>query len=252
MRTAAAAYELSAFEGDGSSLTFFELSLVGKEIDGAYHLESRFLQFSQRRLVSRVRSDHPRPQRGEVAAGCPLLAVLHDSARAAAKERLHWQSTLPERGEEVSLFLHVALALPPVKYRESVRTDEVRGIDDAQVAIDLSENHVQVNGRRFLRHYDNDEVRNFGLLENERREAVDTGRAGALAETDQQDIFTKRMDVAAFQCVIAPAFGRAVVKNPLVCELGMEGEERFHYQLFGPASMEPHGADHHVLIDRHR
>ena len=60
------------------------------------------------------------------------------------------------------------LALVPVQHRQPLRPDEVRRKDDAQLAIDLREDHVEMDRRVLLRHHDDDDCRvTLGLLEEQ-------------------------------------------------------------------------------------
>ena len=96
----------------------------------------------------------------------------------------------------------MAVALLPLKYRQAVRSDEVGRINHAQLAVDLCENHVEVNGGRLLRHHDHDEVRDLRLLEQNRRETVDSRGARSLAEADEEHVLAEWMYVAALESVI--------------------------------------------------
>src|SRR5438034_7933220 len=100
--------------------------------------------------------------------------------------------------------------------RQSVRSNEVGLINYAQLAIDVRKDHVEMNCSRLLRHHHDDEVRHFGLFEEERGETVNAGRTRSLAEADQQHIFAERMNVATLESVIESPFCRSVVQNPLV------------------------------------
>src|SRR5688500_20331956 len=124
---------------------------------------------------------------------------------------------MPESGENVRLLTHVAVSLLPVENGKTIRADEVRRINHAQLAIDVREDHVEVDCRRFLRHHYDDEVRHLGLLEQERRETVDTGGARTLAEPDEQNIFAQWMNIAAFEGVVEPPLHRPGVDNSTVC-----------------------------------
>src|SRR5712671_5951522 len=117
-----------------------------------------------------------------------------------------------ESGEQIRLLLHVSLALLPQKYRQTIGPNEVGRVDDAQLAVDVREDHVEMDRRRLLRHYDDDEIGDIRLLEQERSETVDPRGARPLTEPDQQNIFAQRMNVAALQCVVEPALDRPVVK----------------------------------------
>src|SRR5205085_1460601 len=111
------------------------------------HFEAGFLQLSQCGLVSCVGSDDTGAQCCKVTTRRPLLAVLDDSSRAAAQQRLHRESALFERSEQIRLLPHVALALAPLKYRQTIRSNEVGWINNTEIAIDMGEDHVEVDRR---------------------------------------------------------------------------------------------------------
>src|SRR6185295_17901178 len=158
-------------------------------------------------FVSRIRSEYARTECRKVTARRPLLPILRDSPRAAAEQRLHRQTTLLQRGEQISLFLHVAVAFAPMKYRQTIRSNEVGRINNAQIAIDLGKDHVEMDCRCFLRHHDDDEVGHVGLLEDELGESIDTGWARALAEANQQHILAQRVHVPTLESVVAAPLG---------------------------------------------
>src|SRR5687767_11652830 len=112
-----------------------------------------------------------------------------------------------ERCEQIRLLLHVALALLPMKYRQAVRSNEVRGINHAELAVNMREDHVEVDGSRLLRHHDDDEVADFRLLEQQRGETVDSGGARSLAEADEEHVLAEWMNISALERVIESSLG---------------------------------------------
>src|SRR5207237_5606281 len=134
VRPAAAAHQLATLEGDDGALIGRDLDTVGKKIRCGSHFEAGFLQLSQCGLVSCVGSDDTGAQRCKVTTRRPLLAVLDDSSRAAAQQRLHREPALFERSEQIRLLPHVALALAPLKYRQTVRSNEVGRINNTEIA----------------------------------------------------------------------------------------------------------------------
>src|SRR4029077_8172177 len=108
----------------------------------------------------------------------------------------------------------------PLKYRQTVRSNEVGRINHAQLTIDVGKDHVEMDGGRLLRHHHNDEVRDLRLVEQNRGEAVDSRGTRSFAEADEQHVLTERMHIAAFECMVEAPLYRAVVDDPLVTELG--------------------------------
>src|SRR6266513_851935 len=131
MRPATTANELSTFEGDCRTLVRRDVRILRQEVRRRYHFETSFFQLSQCRLVSRIRSNNARPQCCKVTTGCPLLAVLDDSFRAATENWFHRESALFQGSEQIRLLLHARLALLPQEYRQPIRPDEVGRINDA-------------------------------------------------------------------------------------------------------------------------
>ena len=166
---------------------------------------------------------------------------------AAAEHRLDRHVARRERGEDARPLVDRRLALPPVQHGQPLRADEVRRKHGAQLAIDLREDHVEVDRRVFLRHHDDDDVAHFGLLEQARRELIDRRGTRALAEADDDQVAAKRMDVAALERVVHPSLRRAVVQNARIGELRMVREQRLHDDRFGPPDRVAHRADQHVL-----
>ena len=70
-------------------------------------------------------------------------------------------------------FSHRAGALSPVKNRQALRSHEVRRIHDAKLAVDLREDHVEVNRRSSPGMTTMMIVFHFGMLEQHVREMVD-------------------------------------------------------------------------------
>ena len=69
----------------------------------------------------------------------------------------------------------------------------------------MSEDHVEVDGRRFLRHHDDYQVAHFRLLEQQRGKAVDSRGARSLAEPDQQHILAQRMNISTLERMVEPS-----------------------------------------------
>jgi hypothetical protein len=157
-----------------------------------------------------------------------------------------------ESSEQIRLLAHMRLPFLPMKYGQAIWSDEVRRINDAEIAIDVGKDHVEMDRRRLLGHDDDDDVGDLCLLEEQRHKTVDSRGTRPLAEADQQHILAQRMHVATFERMVEPSLRRSIVQNSLIAELGMRGEERLHDQLFRPPRVKSHRADHHVLIDRHR
>ena len=53
----------------------------------------------------------------------------YDPLGPSAKNRLHGESAMLERREQIRLLFHMAFALLPKKYRQTVRSNEVGGIN---------------------------------------------------------------------------------------------------------------------------
>ncbi len=140
----------------------------------------------------------------------------------------------------------------PVQHAEPLRADEVRGVADAEIAIHLGEDHVQVDGGVLLRHHDDDDVGDAGLREQQLREVVDRAGAGTLAEADQHQVIAEGVHVASLERVVQPTLHGPVVEDALVAQQRVVEEERLHDQLFRPADAVPHRADEHVAPHAHR
>ena len=94
------------------------------------------------------------------------------------------------------------------------------GKHDAQLAIDLREDHVEVDRRVLLRHHDDDDVFDLRLREEQRRELVDRGGTRAFAEADDDEILAERMDVAAFERVVHPTLDAPSYRIPALRSIG--------------------------------
>src|SRR6185437_15937158 len=216
-----------------------------------YSVAGRF-HLAQRLVIACVTHRKAGPYREEVASGCPLLPLLHDALSAAAHDGIDTHAALLQRGEHVGHLAHRRIALAPVQNRQTFGAEEVRRMDHALLAVDLSEDHVQVDRGVFLGHHDHDDIGDRGVAEHQRHELVDCRRTGPLTESDHQQIRTQWVYVAAFERVVHPPLDRSVVQYPRVREQWMVREQRLHDQLFGPARTVPHGADHDVPAESHR
>ena len=118
---------------------------------------------------------------------------MHRPAVTAAEHRLERHSTFGERGEHIRPLVKRRFTLSPVQNRQPLRSDEVRRKYRAQLAIELREDHVEVDCRALFRHHDDDHVADFGPLEQRGCELVDRRGARAFAKADDHEITTKRM-----------------------------------------------------------
>ena len=131
----------------------------------------------ERRLVALIGHDDARPKRDEVASRGPLFALLRRAMTAAARDRLHRHPTRFQRRKDIRRLAERRLPFVPVEYGQSLGPNEMRWVDDAQLPINLREYHVEMNGRRHLRHHHDKNVGDVGALEEQARELVDARRA---------------------------------------------------------------------------
>src|SRR6185312_5353385 len=146
-RAAAAAHQLRALERDHRPLSVANALLSREETDGRHHFESHLLQLAQRRLVAGVRDQDAGTRGDEVASARPLLALLDRAHLAAAEHRLHGQPNGLQRGEDVRHLAHVPLSFATMQNRQALGAHEVRRMNGRQLAIELRENHVEMNRR---------------------------------------------------------------------------------------------------------
>src|SRR5438128_2678119 len=99
-RTAAAADELRALEGDDGAVALTDAVIPGEERRAAHDAEAHALELVQRPFVALVRQDHARPDRDEIAARRPLLSLLHRAPAAATEDGLDGHATGLERVED--------------------------------------------------------------------------------------------------------------------------------------------------------
>src|SRR5688500_10553066 len=250
--SAAAANELAPLEGDDRTLAVGNALLSGEEGNRRNDLEAHALHLPERSLVSRVRQHEPGTHRREVAPGRPLLALLHDATLPAAGDRLHRRAALAQGREHARHLLQLRLSLAPEENRQSFGSNEVRWIHHAQLAIDLREDHVEVDRRVLLRHDHDDDVLRSSVLEEQARKLVDRGRTRTLAEADHDEVLADRMDVPALKGVVQAPFDGAVVEYPFVLQERVIHEEPLHDQLLRPPHPVAHRPDHDVPIDPHR
>ena len=122
-------------------------------------------QLVERRFVPLVGENDARAHRDEVTSGRPLLAFLERAAVAAAEDRLERHAARRQRGDDVRLLVDRLFALAPMQHGEPLRADEVRRKHGAQLAVDLREDHVEVDRGVLLGHHDDDDVADLGLVE---------------------------------------------------------------------------------------
>ena len=135
-----------------------------------------------------------------------------------------------------------------MEHGQPLRADEVRRIDDAQLAIDLREDHVEMDRVVLFRHHDDDDVLHRRALEKDRRDLVDRRGARALAEADDHEVAAQRMDVAALDRVVHAPLRRAVVQNAGVGERRVVREQRLHDDRFRPPDRVAHRPDENVIV----
>ena len=87
------------------------------------------------------------------------------------------------------------------------------------------------------------------MLEHEIAQVIERGRAGALAEAEDQEVGSQRVHVAALEGVVGALLLGAVVQDPRVLETRVVPEQRLDEQFFRPADPVPHRADDGVLAD---
>ena len=125
----------------------------------------------------------------------------------------------------------------------------MRRINDAQLAIDLREDHVEVNRGPLGGQHDDDDIGHAAMLERQLAQQIERRGARTLAEAKHQQIGADGMDVSAFERVVQPLLIGAVVQNPRVRERRVVAEQRLDEQLLGPAHAVAHRADDRVLAD---
>src|SRR5439155_5035447 len=248
-RTAATADQLAPLDGDHGPLPVPQGLRPVEQVRGRDCLEPRVLELAQGGLVAGVGDHHARPHGDEVAGRRPLLPLLEGAIGPAAE---HWLERLIHRlegGEKVRHLFHALRFLAPVQHREPLRSHKMRWIDAAQLAIELREDHVQVNRGALVGEHHDDHVLHAAMLEHQVAQVVEGGGAGALAEAEQQQIGTQGMHIPALQRVVVALFLGAVVQNAGVVEARVIAEQRLDEQLLGPAHAVAHRADDRVLPD---
>ncbi len=125
----------------------------------------------------------------------------------------------------------------------------MRWVNATQLAIELGEDHVEMDRGALVRQHDDDRVAHAAMLERHVAEVVQGRRARPLAEAEQQEIRAQRVYVPTLERVVVPLLLGAVVQNPGVLETGVIAEQRLDEQLLGPAHAVAHRADDRVLPD---
>src|SRR5947208_1833792 len=222
--TAAAAHQLAPVHRDHRPLTVVQRLLTRQQVHGGDRLEPRMLELPQRGLVAGVGDRHAGPHREEIAGRGPLLALLERAVRPAAEHRLERLIHRLHGGEEIGHLLHPFRFLAAVQHREALRPDEMRWIHAAQLAVELREDHVQVDRGALVRQHHDDHVLHAAMLEHEVAQVVERRGARALAEAEQQQVGADGVHVTAFQGVVVALLLRPGVQDPGVLEARVEAE----------------------------
>ena len=178
-----------------------------------------------------------------------MLALLQRAVIAAAEHRLQRLIHRLHRGEEVGHLPDALGALVAVEHGEALGPHEVRGVDAADVPVELREDHVEVNGSALRGEHDRDHVGHTAVLEHQVAEVIQRGRRGALAEPQHQEVGANGMHVPALQRVVVALLFGAVVEDRRVLELRVVTEQRLDQQLLGPAHAIAHRPDDGMLAD---
>src|SRR6476619_6785690 len=104
----------------------------------------------------------------------------------------------------------------------------MRWKNDAEFAIDLREDHVEMDGGAFLRHDHDDDVAHFGSTEKAGSDLIDRCWTRALAETEHDEVAPQGMYVTALERVVHATLRGPVVQNAGIRKLGVVGEQRLH------------------------
>ncbi len=203
-------------------------------------------------------ADHLAGGEGEdVGAAVPLLAFLDPLVvRVAAGDRLEVHADAAQTRHQVlhrTDLRHLAALEPDEDRLVVVGVEDQRRVDQAGVAVDQREGHVQMDERlgltRQLLHQDIVRLRPGGEV---REQEVDRLRAGARADTYDQHVVPGDQHVAAFEGDL-----RAIGVEPrrvqgLRAQLGVELEDGLHDERLATTHLARHLADQHALADGHR
>ncbi len=127
---------------------------------------------------------------------------MQRAVRTAAEHRLEGVVHCLQGGEEVGHFLHTLGFLAAVQDGQTLRPDEMGRIDAAQLAVELRENHIEVDRGALVREHHDDHVFHATVLEHEVAQVIERRGARALAEPEQQQVGPDRVHVPAFQGVV--------------------------------------------------
>ena len=152
-RPAAAPRQLRALDRDHGAVLGLAPVVEGQEVDRGDHAEARRppARTAWRRCGGSSRSCPGAPPgscRPSSTAPAPGGCGWSPPAKTGSSGR----PSSSARGEEVRHLPHPVLSLAAVQHRQPLGSDEVRGVDHAELVVDLAEDHVEMDRRRRLRH----------------------------------------------------------------------------------------------------
>src|SRR5207249_1795683 len=109
------ANQLAAIKADHGPVAVGDLVVAGEKGASRDDAKAHPLHPPQRLLVAIVRQEHSRTERGEVAAGGPLLPLLLHSTLPAAEHRFDRHSAFLERRENAAALVDRRFAAPPME-----------------------------------------------------------------------------------------------------------------------------------------
>src|SRR5256714_1405406 len=249
--TATASHQLAAFDRNYRALVIGDRLITCQQLHGRDEPKAGVGQLVERGVVAVVAQDDAWAYREAIAGRSPLFAFLDRPLIPATEDRFERVIDGLHRREEVGHFFHTLGPFATMQHRQPFRPNEMRRKDDAEVFIDLGEDHVEMDRGPLRGEHDDDHVRHRAVRKDELAQQVERRRAGALAEAEDDEVGADGVYVAALERVIEPFLIRAVIQDPCVFELPVVPEQRFDEQLFGPANAVPHRADDGVLADHY-